>query len=340
MQFYIAMFRSSMGLFLVLLLNTAAPANSTSLNDHFLGADPQCVSNNEPVLLIADVTRSGEIDDTISMSVYRHLEQLGCIRVIGIVSIFGNGGESTSEVHNNLIARLNTLGISHWPILHGPNKHMPYTRHGKLSSEDIQNLSAIAAHIKAAKEPISIIELGPFTTSASLLRYKLIKTRAIKQIIGVGGRSPGEHFSTGKGLYGFAFRDMNVAEDRASVRYLLRHHASLLKVVTYKTGIGRRMITPGMVADITDEPAILRHAHKRAKTLKWIGYEGGIPSWDTWTMFPFIRGMAKRLGCKKTPGRMRLGTGGYRPTDMMQIQLLERPTPHTRQIIACHRVLE
>lgn len=315
-------------------------ASAGSLYDHFLGPHPECVSKNQPVLIVADVTQSGEIDDTISLSVYRHLETLGCIKVIGVVSIHGNGGSSTKKIHQALINRLFVIGIDDWEVFHGPDETLPFSRSKKASQVDLDRLSKIARRIKQSLQPVSIVELGPFTVSARLLQLDLVKRHHIKQIIGVGGRAPEEQFSLKGGLPFFAFRDMNVAEDRAAVRYLLRHHSKLLNVVTYRTGIGRNMITPEMVATAFNNPEITLHAFKRAKTLTWIGYKGLIPSWDTWTIFPFIKGLGAHLGCHKTYARMRYAEVGYKPTDSMQLQLLAQPTPYSRTITACHTIIE
>lgn len=324
----------------VMLVIVTGTTNAGSLYDHFLGSNPVCVSKHQPVLIVADVTQSGEIDDTISLSVYRRLEQLGCIKVIGVVSIHGNGGSSTKQVHQYLINRLRDLGIDEWEVFHGPDETLPFSRSKKASPVDLDRLGKIARRIKQSPLRVSIVELGPFTVSARLLQLGLVGRQHTKQIIGVGGRAPQEQFSPKGGLPFFAFRDMNVAEDRAAVRYLLRHHSKLLNVVTYRTGIGRNMITPELVSETFNTPSITKHAFKRAKTLTWIGYKGLIPSWDTWTIFPFIKGLGERLGCTKTSARMRYAETGYKPTDSMQLQLLSHPTPYSKPITACHTIIE
>lgn len=324
----------------VFLLGSVSAYAARDLYDHFTGIDPKCVSRQQPVLLVADVTQSGEIDDTISLSLYHHLETFGCIKVIGVVSIHGNGGSSTKEVHHYLINRLRDLGIDEWEVFRGPDATLPFSIKKKASAADKARLQRIAKRIRRSAKPVSIVELGPFTVSARLLHLNLAEPKHIKQIIGVGGRTPNEQFSLKGGLPFFAFRDMNVAEDRAAITYLLRNHSKLLNVVTYRTGIGRNMITPEMVASAFNNPEIARHAFKRAKTLRWIGYKGFIPSWDTWTIFPFIKGLNKRLDCKQTYAQMRHAGTGYKPTDSMQLQLFELPTQYTRPIIACHSIVK
>jgi len=314
-------------------LATCNAAWGNPLDDHFFGKGPLCAKKNVPVIVVTDVSRKGEIDDTISLHMYRRLEQIGCIKVVAVVSIFGNEGASTSEVHENLTERLGQLDISDWTVLPGPENKVPFTDEMRLSDGDRNRLAAIGA-VARAHEQVVIAELGPFTVSALLLIHKLVEPNGIAQILGIGGRSPGEHFSTGKGLP-FAFRDMNVAEDRAALSYLLRNHPEKLWLVTYLTGIGARMLEPWTLRSIGG-PALQEHAQARASRLKMIGYDGKIPVWDTWTTSYFLEGGLAKLGCRKVRARMRYSEG-YKPSDSLQLHFLDSAHPHSRAMIACHR---
>ncbi len=275
----------------------AAPGLSAAqtLERHFLGVAPECRFNRMPVLIVTDVTRRGEIDDTVSLYTYRRLETLGCIQVIGVVSIFGNGKSSTNEVHANLTARLAELGIRDWPVLAGPERRMSFSRSVKTSAGDLERLHSIAAAV-TRHDHVVIAELGPLTVSARLLSERLVRPDLVHKILGVGGRSPGERLTTGRGLP-FSFRDMNVDEDHAAVRYLVRNHAKKLWMVTYRAGVGTRMVAPAALGEI-GTPEIVDHAQRRARQLTRVGYEGRIPSWDTWTTSFFLKDGPQRLSCR------------------------------------------
>jgi hypothetical protein len=313
----------------------AGSAVASPLTDHFFGQNPQCVFTSIPTLIVADVTISGEIDDSISLYMYRELEKLGCVKIIGVISIFGNGGSSTDAVHLNLLARLKSLDMQDWPVFHGPNNRMRFDNDSKIDQLDQIYLERIAQGINQYDHVI-IAELGPLTTSAQLLKTGLIKPSKILKILGVGGRSEGEHFSANKYIP-FAFRDMNIAEDRRSVGHLVANYSKMLWMVTYKTGIGVRMIEPEMVSALGSSD-LTAHAHERAIKLKMIGYGGKIPSWDTWTTSWFIKAGASRLGCQKENVSMRHGTG-FRPSDSMQLQILAPAIQPVIQADICHQTL-
>jgi hypothetical protein len=285
------------------------------------------------VLIVTDVTRMGEIDDTVTLHIYRRLEDLGCVKVIAVVPIFGNGGSSTVEVSENLKIRLSELGIRNWPMLAGPDHRLSYSYKKKISAGDLEKLKAIASAI-GSYSTLDIVELGPFTVSAGLLLNGLVRSEQVSRVLGVGGRSKGEHFAPTK-IVPFAFRDMNVAEDRQAIRYLLQNHAAKLRLVSYRTGIGARAVDPGQLAAIGAK-AILPHALKRAMRMKLLGYGGKIPIWDTWTALFFLKGGEKRLGCTETPARMMYDDTGFRPSDSMQLRLLDFPDEYSRLVTVCH----
>lgn len=322
-------------IFTVALVSWSPAFAESDIFTHFLGPKPACVTLNEPILIVTDVTRSGEIDDTISLAMYKRLELFNCVKVLGVVSIFGNGGSSTNQVHKNLVVRLEELGIPDWQILHGTDHPMAYEFDGRPSAKDLNYLQKIANSITASASPVTIVELGPMSTSASLLRYGLVDPKLIKRIIGVGGRSPGEHFKTGAGFPLFSFRDMNIAEDRASAAWLLRYHPGKLSMVTYQTGVGPRALSPAMVASFRVH-SITEHTQKRMRAMTFLGYTG-IPCWDTWTTSFFVQGGAERLGCKETPAQMR-HSDGFKATDSMQMQLLPAQNRYSHLITACHEV--
>ena len=309
-------------------------ASADPIADHFFGENPTCARQTVPVILATDVSTKGEIDDTISLYAYRRLEQLGCIKVIAVVSIFGNSSASTETVHANLLQRLEVLGIDDWTVLAGPNNHVPFTRNKGLSKVDRSRLDRIA-DVARRHDRVVIVELGPFTISACLIMHGMIDPSRIERIVGVGGREPGESFSTGAGIP-FAFRDMNVAEDREAIRYLVRNFPGKLWLVTYRTGIGSRMVRPEIVGSM-GVTALDDHARARARRLKLIGYGGLIPLWDTWTTSYFLDGQAKQLGCQKTRVGMRYSPG-FKPTDSLHLQFLSGSELKASVVTACHEI--
>lgn len=323
-----------MFLIIIALLVSAIPANADALARHFFGSDaPRCSVRHEPVVIFADLTVDGEIDDSITLVAFRRLERAGCIDVRALVSIYGNGGSSTATVHENIIVRVRELGLADvWgdKLLRGPDRSM---RSGGVHALDDARYRAIAEIINASPRPITIVELGPLTGSATLLREGYIKPSRVKRILGVGGRVPGESFGTGRGLGLFAsFSDFNVRKDTAAVDYLVRHHGRKLRMVTYRTGIGDRMVPADVIA--RDIPALAKHAALRARTLAWLGYpQGYIPSWDTWLSSFFVKGGPESLGCRRTYARM-LKEPGARDLRLM----LNQPEGQGHAIVACHEL--
>jgi hypothetical protein len=308
-------------------------AGEVTIEEHFLGKTPVCLTKNMPVLLVTDVTLRGEIDDTVTLHIYRRLEEIGCVKILAVVSIFGNGGSSTSAITENLRVRLAELGISKWPIMEGPHRRLPFSQTEMLTEGDTEKLRRIALVIGAHKK-VDIAELGPFTVSAGLLMKGLVKSGQISRILGVGGRSRHEQFAPKKNVP-FAFRDMNVAEDRQAMNYLVRAHASKLRLVTWRTGIGARSVKPIQLAPI-GKGMILSQAWARSRRMKLIGYGGRIPIWDTWTAAFFVLGGMERLGCVGTPVRMMHEETGFKPSDSMQLRLLDSPDSYSTRVVVCH----
>lgn len=302
-------------------------SHAATLFDHFIpGA---CVARERPTLIVADATRRGEIDDTISLLVYRELEKRGCIKVIAVVSIFGNGGSSTAQVHHNLTVRLGEIGLHGWRsrLLRGPDRKS----FGEMTPLDKTRLNKIAERVNSYDDVV-IVELGPMTVSARLLMRGMGSPHRVGQILGVGGRLEGERFATGRTWAGslFGFRDMNVAEDTQAVRDLIQNYPEKIWMVTYRTGLGSRTVDPDMIAELA--PALAGHARGRFRVMAGLlGYDG-IPSWDTWTSSYFILGGSEALGCKPTGAKLRYDGGAYR--DPMQLWLEE---VGGRVIVACHR---
>ncbi|MCY0147969.1 hypothetical protein OEG84_09670 [Hoeflea sp. G2-23] len=270
---------------------------------------------------MTDITVKGEIDDSISMYAYRQMELLGCVKIIGVVSIFGNGKSSTAEIHRNLQQRLPALGCAEWLRLRGPDERYTTVLNKRAqTAADAQRLRAIAALIRSTGEPVIIAELGPVTVSARLLAGGYVEQSEIARILSVGERMYNENFTTGRALgHVFAFRDMNVAEDVWAQDYLVHHVPSKLWMVTYRTGIKNREVTERAVADAI--PVLAEHARARARTLRMIGFNN-IPTWDTWTSSYFLNGGERKLGCHhvraklihtargRDPMRLVLGRGG------------------------------
>lgn len=292
----------------------AAAADIDALERHFFGASPTCRHKAPvPLLVVADLTLTGEIDDSISLVMYRQLERRGCVRVLGVVSIFGNGPSRTDEVHRNLEVRPAALGVSHWPLLRGPDESHRKVRNWRAGRPDFERLGTIAdqerlrriaAVIRAADVPVVIVELGPMTISARLLEGGFVAPNRIERILGVGGRLRGERFGRNAGFVGRvgSFTDFNVRKDTKAVDYLIRHVPEKLFMVTYRSGVGARMVSAALVAGAV--PPLAEHAHKRQRWLnRMLGYTG-IPSWDTWTSAYFLQGRAPALGCVQTWARI------------------------------------
>lgn len=300
-----------------------AAKNGQVLDRHFLGANPVCARPMAvPVLLVADLTLTGEIDDSISLVMYDRLERLGCVSVLGIVSVFGNGRSSTKQIHHNLMVRLPRLGLARWPLLRGPDESYREVRNRRArrpaserhgTAADQARLRAIASVINRADTPAAIVELGPMTVSARLLAGGFVSSRQIGRVVGVGGRLEGERFGTNGGLVGrFGnFTDFNVRKDTKAVDYLIRHVPEKTLLVTYRLGVGERMVTAAMIEEAV--PALASHARDRARWLsRMLGYTG-IPSWDTWTTAVFIAGRRAKLGCARTYGRLQTEPGAKWP---------------------------
>ena len=306
------------------LIFSITAVSAETLVDHFLAGE--CRTDAQPTLIVADVTRAGEIDDSISLMMYRELERRGCIDVIGVVSIFGNGGSSTANVHKNLLQRLDELGFEAWKplVLRGPDRKS----FGVVSPRDHERLTMVA-HIIKRHRSVVIVELGPLTISSRLLMHGMVQPETIERILGIGGRVAGERFATGRKLgVLFGFRDMNIDEDTNAVSYLLRHHPGKLWMVTYQTGLGARTVTSDMVG--AHAPLLADHARRRARILqKLLGYQG-IPSWDTWTTRYFLVGGAESLACGPTRAGMRYADQSFR--DPMQLWL---DLPEGHMITAC-----
>ncbi|RKF07051.1 hypothetical protein DEM25_004070 [Oceaniradius stylonematis] len=296
---------------------------STELARHFLSDTPACVQPApSPVLLVADLTLNGEIDDSVSLHIYSILEELGCIDVLGVVSIFGNGGSTTAEVHRNLDVRLAKLGGGTWRLLRGPDESYrkvrnkratrpPAGQNGTLA--DQERLVRIAEIVNGANGQVVIVELGPMTVSARLLSSGLIQESKIRKILAVGGRKGGERFGRPAGLVGRlgSFTDFNVRKDTKAVDSLIRNWPEKMFLVTYRSGVGQRMITADMIANAI--PAISEHATERQQWLRrMLGYEG-IPSWDTWTAVYFVRDGKIRLDCGLQYGHVRMEDGARWP---------------------------
>lgn len=310
------------------VLMSISMASASSLVQHFGGNEP-CRTHQKPVLLVTDTTTDGEIDDSISLLMYREVELRGCIKVIGVVSIFGNGGSNTKTVHENLKERLHALNLDSWSklVLRGPDRRA----FGDMGTLDEKRMLQIANVVNEYKSVV-VVELGPMTVSARLLSHDLVPKERIEMVLGVGGRSAGERFKTNQGWWGkwFEFRDMNIAEDTGAANYLVENHPSKLWMVTYQTGVGDREISPEVVGAFA--PALTVHAKQRADVLRKVGYRA-IPSWDTWTMLYFMKNGAKKIHCEKTSATMRY-VEGYR--DPMQLHL---HVPNGKMIIACHTAL-
>lgn len=320
---------------MLMLLLGVLPVRADALGRHFFGSDvPQCSTHREPVTVVADLTLEGEVDDSISLYEIAQVEHAGCIVVRAVVSIFGNGESTTAEVHRNLQQRLRELGLwERWGhlLLRGPDHSMMSMR---TSDEDTERYRAIAAVVNASPRPMTIIELGPMPTSATLLKDGYVPSRQIGRILGVGGRVLGETFGTGRGLGALgSFSDFNVRKDTAAVDYLVRYHGRKLSMVTYRTGVGGRMVPASLVAETV--PALATHADARTRFLERVGYAPGyIPSWDTWLTSFFIKGGPERLGCTKTRARILIEEVAYN----LRL-ILDRPIGAGHTITACHHKL-
>lgn len=330
---------------MLLLWPQTGVAGPAGLDDHFFGPGATCRhSTPVPVVLVADLTLRGEIDDSISVFLYRQLEQMGCVRVLAIVSIFGNGESTTAEIHANLQKRLPKLGAGHWPLLRGPDRsyravrtarpRLPNGHRAVTNRRDAERLAAIGAVVNAADRPVVLVELGPMTVSARLLAEGHVAADRIARVLAIGGRLHGERFGQAAGLVGRfgSFTDFNVRKDTMATDYLVRHIPGKLILYTYRNGVGARMVSANMVAEAI--PALTGHAEKREGWLwRILGYTG-IPSWDTWTTSFFIAGRMAALGCGWTRARLHSDAGGRWP------RLWLTPSRPSRvAVLACHPAL-
>ena len=260
--------------FLTLLLSwgVAQTADANPLVQHFLGDDhPVCLESDNPVVVVTDVSRSGEIDDSLALLLLAHLEQQGCTKVVKIISIFGNEQQSTAQSHDALLTRLDELGLHHWRerVLRGPDH--PVT--ARQRTADLPQLRQIRRAIQDTG-PVTILELGPLTVSARLLMgAPFMSPRLIRRIIAVGG------LRSQDALPGF-MRDLNVALDIDAVNHLVEHYSGKLSFVTYATGNRRdRYFRPELIP--ARFSGLRRQAAKRGQQLAWLGFHSdAYPVWD------------------------------------------------------------
>lgn len=284
----------------------AAEKAKDGLVAHFLGDKFTCRTWQQPVVVIADLTTEGEIDDNHSVYVFDQLARAGCVSRVGIVSIFGNGQTPTGGVHANLEERWQGLGLGDWLLYRGPDHSMIS---GRQTTADADRLRTLAEAIELASittgKKVDIVELGPMTTSARLLAEGHLDPRHVGRILGVGGRTRGKDFQTGEGIVGrfAAFTDFNIRMDTKAVEYLLRHYAHKLTFVTYNTGLGSRLVPAHVVAETL--PVLAEHAYQRQRNLQWLFGWPAIPSWDTWLAAFYIVGGEEGLGCTFTTSAMR-----------------------------------
>ena len=327
---------------LILLWAGSSISYAGGLDKHFWGPSSKCLYRRpEPVVIIADLTVTGEIDDNLTVRQFERLaRQLDCVKILGIVSIFGNGESTTEEIHRNLKARLPLLGLEAVPLLRGPDESLLKIA-GKAESKsketpaDQTRLRRIAAMIQSVPGPVTSVELGPLTVSARLLRDGYLRPQKVRRILGVGGRAWGERFSTGKKLGRLgAFTDFNIRKDTAAADYLVRYHPEKLWMVTYQTGIGVRLVKATTAT--TAIPKLREHIVARTRFMCRLGYRCGyFPSWDTWLSTLFIEGGAERLGCLKTRAHIR---AEHRDGHNMRL-ILNPPEGHPgHAIMACHKV--
>lgn len=154
-------------LFICLAVSNWAIANE--LQKHFLGDSIRCKTPTpEHVLIVADLTVTGEIDDSISLYIFDKLENAGCIRVIGVVSIFGNGKSSTPQIHANLIKGLPVLSDRNWQFLSALQPHRiglvcPFVGAGSQTS----TLATIASLVTTCfgRRPNAVVAIVPASIS-------------------------------------------------------------------------------------------------------------------------------------------------------------------------------
>ena len=90
-----------------------------------------------------------------------------------------------------VFSQLATIGVDDWLVLPGPANRVAFTRNQKLTQYYRSRLEEIAALVRRHGR-VDIVELGPFTVSASLIMHGLVEPERIAKILGVGGRAPGD----------------------------------------------------------------------------------------------------------------------------------------------------
>jgi len=147
-----------------------------------------------------------EVDDGFALVQAFHSPEL---RIKGISVVFGNAElEKGFQIAEAMVRRFGPAELEVLPGAAGAHQ---------LGEE------TLASHALAealAREPLTILALGPLTNIATVLKQHPQLSTRIKAVVAVAGRRPEQHFRTGT-KSGKPFRDFNFELDSEAARLVL-----------------------------------------------------------------------------------------------------------------------
>jgi inosine-uridine nucleoside N-ribohydrolase len=151
------------------------------------------------------------------------------LRVIGISTVFGNEAqdhELTAPQRVDLVRKLIARAGPGAPVFAGAQR-------GAGTGNRTPASEAMATAL--AREPLTILALGPATNVAALLQHHPEQAQHIEQIVLVAGKPPGRLFHPGRHWW-FHFGDFNVAQDVDAMRTVLRSGVPIT-LLPFETGM-------------------------------------------------------------------------------------------------------
>lgn len=152
------------------------------------------------------------------------------VNVVGISTVFGNAAlEVTDSVTRKLVAQISDAREAP-PVYTGAAGPLTESRFDRQPAHQ-------ALQTALAREPLTIVALGPLTNVAAALRDRPALQRRVSRVIAVMGRRPGHLFHPAEGAggamllgHGPIFRDLNFASDPSAAADLVRMQVPLVLV--------------------------------------------------------------------------------------------------------------
>jgi inosine-uridine nucleoside N-ribohydrolase len=155
---------------------------------------------------------NGEVDDAFALIQALRSPEL---EVVGVSAVFGNCGiDHTYPMAQEIVRRA------------GRNDVPVYLGCGDVVTDAINNPATQALATALAKQPLTILALGPLTTIAATLAAQPDLVAHVEEIIFVGGRRPGLEFRAAPEQTK-PFRDLNFELDIAAAATLIKFGAPI-----------------------------------------------------------------------------------------------------------------